>query len=342
MSKPTDLVSDWVSFYGTIGVDAEYLTGKHVDCPLCGEKKGFRTNIRSRPGVYVCKHCTGSQYRTPLDFVMKFLDLATYKDASDFIKKQLGGNVTHQARPVNVVAKPAFDPAQFDREVQKREWIWEKCAVPVTEGDPVWKYLHTRIPGISSISSSIRYLPNAQYWEEVDGRMQMTGEHPAMLLKGLDAKGRCVQLHTTYLTYDGTKANVQHPKKTKTSIGSASFCLRLSPMGEDGVLGLTEGIENGVKAEFLFGHAVWPCHSNTVLANFEIPDEYLGKITKLIIYADNDGWRPKPGGGIWNPGVSKARELAERMRQVRLPNGKRLLVLIAYCGKKGDLVDHNF
>ena len=343
MTKPTDLVSDWMSFYSDIGVHSDILTGNHVDCPLCNEPKGFRTNIKTKPGAYVCKHCTESRYRTALDFVMRFLGLDTYLAASDFIRKQCGNRVVLPKR-TSVVAttSQSITEAEFENEVRKRQWIWDKFAQAVTEGDPVWKYLTRRIPGLTKIPSNIRYQPNAQYWEKIDGKMQMTGEHPAMLVRGMDAQGRCVQLHTTYLTFDGQKANVEHPKKTKTSIGSCSFCLRLTPMGEDGVLGLTEGIENGVKAEMIFGHPVWPCHSNTVLANFEIPEIYLATITKLIIYADNDGWRQRPGGGVWNPGITKARELADRMRKVRLPSGRYLKVLISYTGKKGDLVDHNF
>ena len=341
MTKPTDLVSDWMNFYSDIGVAHDFLTGKHVKCPLCDKPDGFRTNIKTKPGAYVCKHCTESRYRTPLDFVMRFLGLDTYREASDFIRKQLGNRIVHPVRAISPATKPAIVQSEFDKEVRKRQWIWETYSQEVKEGDPVWKYLNRRIPGLKHIPANIRYQPNAQYWDSVDGRMQMTGEYPAMLVRGMDAQGRCVQLHTTYLNFDGQKANVEHAKKTKTSIGSSSFCLRLSPMREDGVLGLTEGIENGVKAEMVFGHPVWPCHSNTVLANFEIPEDCLATITKLIIYADNDGWRQRPGGGVWNPGVSKARELADRMRKVKLPNGRYLKVLILYTSQKGDLVDHN-
>lgn len=343
MTKPTDLVNDWMTFYSDMGVPHAVLTGKHVDCPLCKKQGGFRTNIKTKPGVYVCKHCTESQYRTPLDFVMRFLKFDTYIEASEFIRKQLGNRVVHPVRnTVAVKTNSSISQSEFDREVGKRKWIWEKFAQPVKVGDPVWKYLTARIPGLQSIPSNIRYLPNAQYWEVVDEKMQMTGEHPAMLVRGFDAEGRCVQLHTTYLTFDGRKANVEHAKKTKTSIGASSYCFRLNPLQADGVLGLTEGIENAVKAEMVFGHPVWPCHSNTVLANFEIPKECLDSITKLIIYADNDGWRPRPGGGVWNPGITKARELADRMRKQKLPSGRYLKVLITYTGKQGDIVDHDF
>ncbi len=338
--KPTDMVSDWPTFYRNMGVPDAALTGRHAECPLPGcNRIGFRTAIKSKPGVWVCKHCSSSSYASPLEFIKRFMEFSSYKEAGNFIREQLGGAAQVVRRPQ--IQKPSVQDEKlaFEKEVRKRAWIYDKLAFPVTEGDPVWKYLKRRIPDLKKIPSEIRYMPNAQYWEQVDGVMRMLGEFPAMLVRGLDSEDRCVQLHTTYLTYDGQKAPVANPKKTKTSIGSSSFSYRLSDLREDGVLGVAEGIETSAKCENLFDHTVWACHSNTVLANFVLPEWVLHRITKLIIYADNDGWRMRNDNTPWNPGVSKARELADKMRQVVLPSGRKLKVQIAYRARVGDFAD---
>ncbi|QXW20149.1 toprim domain-containing protein (plasmid) [Comamonas aquatica] len=341
MQKATDLISDWMGFYQSIGVQPEALTGKHSQCPICNSEGSFRTAIRQKPGVWVCSHCTSSSYSSPLEFVRRFCQLSTYKEAAAEIIRRAGCYVEPVRKEYRQPAPVQFDQSNFEKEVRKRNWIWERLAVEVSENDPVWKYLNFRIPGIESIPKSIRYLPNAEYWDFDEHRRPfLLGVFPAMLVRGFDAKGNCVQLHTTYLTQDGRKADVQNPKKTRTAIaGATSFCFRLSPIDESGVLGLTEGIETALACEHKFKHAVWPCHSNTVLANFEIPESLFDSISKIVIYADNDGWRIKPNGDRWNPGVTKARELAEKLRQVRRPNGQRMRVQICYTSRVGDFAD---
>ncbi|MEQ6436318.1 toprim domain-containing protein [Comamonas sp. w2-DMI] len=340
-NKPTDLVKDWPTFFRNMGVPEEALTGKHAECPLpgCHWKNGFRTAIKNKPGVWVCAGCSNSAYSNPLEFIKRFNDFSTYAEAANFIRNQLGGTAQVSPRPPVHKPDPATEKEAFEREVQKRAWIYDKLAIAVTEGDPVWKYLKRRIPELLEIPKEIRYMPKAQYWDKVDGVMKMLGEYPAMLVRGMDSEDRCVQLHTTFLTPDGFKAPVDNPKKVKTSIGSSSFCYRLSDLREDGVLGLAEGIETSTKCAVRFGHTVWACHSNTVLANFVLPEWVLHRLSKVIIYADNDGWRRRPDGTFWNPGVTKARELAERLRKVKLPSGQRLKVQISYTARIGDFVD---
>lgn len=339
MTNATNQVQDWVSFYTQIGVDQKALTGRHADCPLCKNEACFRTNIPKRPGVYVCSKCTSSKYTTPLDFVKRFMDFDSYQEAAMFIYDRCSNGVKSPERKTQVLDSLELSADQFAKETAKRQWVWNTLAVPVSEGDPVWKYLHRRIPGLKRVPQNIRYQPKAQYWEKGDNGPVLMGEFPAMIVRGFNSKGQCVQLHTTFLTDDGKKAEVTNPKKVRTSIGSNSFAMRLSDIGDDGVLGLSEGIETGLAAENRFGHAVWACHSNTVLANFEVPEDLIDKISKLIIYADNDGWRLRQDGTRWNPGVSKARELAEKLRAQRQSSGKRLNVLVAYTSSIGDFAD---
>lgn len=337
MTKPTDLVDDWMWFYSDMGVSSDALTGKHADCPLCNHVNAFRTNIRKKPGVYVCKHCTSSSYATPLDFIKRFMGFSDYFEASNFIREKKQHGYSTAVRPQTLVQPVREQDFDFDKEVRKRAWIWEKLARPVTEGDPVWNYLKGRIPNLNEIPKNIRFMPDAQYWDKET--RSMTGIHPAMLVRGFDKEGRCVQLHTTYLTAAGQKADVPNVKKIKTSIGASSFSYPLSELDQGDELALTEGLETGLAVEARFGYPVRACHSNTVLANFELPVDIVSRIRKLHIFADNDGWRVKADGVRWNPGVSKARELAERMRDIRGAEGKRIKVLIHYKSSIGDFAD---
>jgi hypothetical protein len=272
-----------------------------------------------------------------MDFIKRFLSLGDYFEVAGVIRKFLGNGA---ALPKQSIRPTSHAPSQLDvdKEIAKRNWIFDKLAKPVVEGDPVWKYLNNRVPGLK-IPESVRYLPNADYWENSDAGPKLIGRFPAMIVRGFDPHDRCVQLHTTYLTYDGAKANVEYPKKTRTSLGVSSYCFRLSQIDETGVLGISEGIETAFAAELRFGHPVWSCHSNTVLANFEIPSSVLSKVSKLIIYSDNDGWRTRQDGTKWNPGLSKARELKQKLGVVRRPDGKVIPILIAYTATIGDFAD---
>lgn len=332
--KATDLVDDWMALFETIGVPSYCLERKgHSDCPICGTVKGFRTNITGKKdGTWVCKHCTSSSYKSGFDFVYMFLKCSSYSQAASEIYKVMEnrGRVSRPAKP-KVLNETKID---FEAEVKKRTWLFQNCR-KVVEGDPVWRYLRRRVPGLESIPNAVRFMPEAQYWEEG----KLVSKHPAMVVAGYDSEGRVVQLHTTYLTPDGQKAPVRDPKKTKSSIGVNSFAFRLLEVGDDGVLGLSEGIETSLAAAVKFNHAVWACHSNTVLANFKVPSSLISCLKKIIIYADNDGWRQKPDGTRWNPGVTKARELAVRLRNEFKSQGIRIPVLIAYRASIGDFAD---
>jgi hypothetical protein len=109
-----------------------------------------------------------------------------------------------------------------------------------------------------------------------------------MLVRGFDPHGELVQLHKTFLTPDGFKADVPNPKKTDVGVGSNSFALRMGDPTQ-GELGICEGIETGLASMLLRpGIPVWACHSAGILANFVVPDHLRGVVKRVLIFSDCD------------------------------------------------------
>jgi putative DNA primase/helicase len=108
-----------------------------------------------------------------------------------------------------------------------------------------------------------------------------------------------VSLHRTYLTQDGHKANVPHPKKlmpSPTTIKGAA--VRLDIPGE--MLAVAEGIETALAVRLSAGVPVWAAISTAGMAALVVPES----VHLVVICADHD-----PHG----TGEQAARTLARRL-----------------------------
>ena len=99
-------------------------------------------------------------------------------------------------------------------------------------------------------------------------------------------------IHRTFLSDDGTaKASIGRPKKMLGS--SSGGFIRLTPMGDDGCLGIAEGIEKSLAATKIFGIPVWSAMSAGNIPKFEPPPG----LKTLVIFADrgdageSNAWR---------------------------------------------------
>lgn len=87
-------------------------------------------------------------------------------------------------------------------------------------------------------------------------------------------------VHRTYLAEDGSrKADVAKPKMM---LGPCDGVVMLMPMGADGSLGVSEGIESGLAAHKLFGVPTWATLSTSGMRNFVFPPG----LKRLAIFAD--------------------------------------------------------
>lgn len=99
------------------------------------------------------------------------------------------------------------------------------------------------------------------------------------------ATGRPGTLHRVYLTDDGLKAPVVHPRKLMPIPGDRSItggAIRLGDARD--VMGVAEGIETALAVTRATGQTVWPVVNATLLARFEPPVE----CTRLYIWTDSD------------------------------------------------------
>lgn len=335
----------WAEILQRAGMDPSYLRNKKSGpCPVCPGGTDRYSWSEKYGGVYVCRVCTDGHYRKGIELLMRHLN-CSYKEAWDTVRQQLGypdpytseqatGKFVQRPAPAALPARSAFssDPA---KELARMQALWEE-SVPVTQGDPVFTYLHRRVAGLQALPEQIHLHPGLAYWappETEGGRPTKLGVFPAMLVRGFNAVGELVQVHRTYLTEDGSKAPVPYPKKTSVGVGSNAYALRLDMPNGD-TLGVAEGIETSLASSLVRGVPVWPCHCASVMANFELPDMLRGQVKKLIIFADSD--ERKNGRAT---GAHSAAVLADRMRKIGV---KTLITRPAMVGADfADLASSN-
>lgn len=116
---------------------------------------------------------------------------------------------------------------------------------------------------------------------------------PAMIARVRGADGLPTGgIHRTFLAYDGSgKATVDKPKRMLGPIQHGAC--RLAPVGPDGVLGVSEGLETAIAAMTISGLPVWACLGANNLGGydkegawtgFELPQD--APIKHLVIFAD--------------------------------------------------------
>lgn len=314
MIKAEDLADGrWPDILMAAGVDSSYFTKKGGPCPLCMDGVDRYCWSDKFGGVYVCRHCTQGKYRSGFDFLMRHMDFKAFSEAANYVREHFG--VTNSMSDHAVVQRLAQVPKQTQtvdpqKSLSRMNRQWSETQA-VTKGDPVHLYLTNRIRGLSFIPEEIRYHPSLEYWnppQERGGPPILLGRFPGMLVRGFDAHDNLVQMHKTYLDFDGHKANVPYPKKTDQGVGSNSFALRMGQPFD--TLGVSEGIETGLASSLLRDIPVWPCHSSTIMANFELPEIYVGQVKKLIVFTDSDFLKNGKKAG-----EEAAKTLSDRMRK---------------------------
>ena len=137
-----------------------------------------------------------------------------------------------------------------------------------------------------------------------DCRHPEGGTYPALVARVLDAAGRTVACHRTFLTQDGGKAGVDPPRASLGPVWGGAVWL--GPLAESMVVG--EGIETSASAGLLIGlPAVAALSAGNLAAGLILPNE----VCSVTIAADADG-----------PGRRTAQDAATRWlaegRQVRI------------------------
>jgi putative DNA primase/helicase len=278
MSEARDIAKGhWREILPALGLDTRFLQNRHGPCPICGGDDRFRFDDQFQLGGYICSQCGAGDGFT---LAGKITGLS-FNELAERIRQMLGHSNEYQG--------PSGDMEEI-RQREKMMHLW-KQSIQIADVSPVAKYLRARLGG-----GSIRYdfLREAvSVFHPKDGN-----SYPAMIAKVAGYNDRAVNVHITYLTRSGTKADVEPPKRVMAGKLPDGCAIRLMPAAE--IMGVAEGIESAISASLLFDMPVWACVNGGLLAKWRPPDI----AHEIIVFGDND---------LNYTGQAKAYELANRL-----------------------------
>lgn len=253
----------WKGILSALGINANYLSGKHGPCPICmAGKDRFRFSDKNGDGWWHCNQCG---HGSGIDLVMRIKN-CDFKSAADLVREHVG----------EVPVASANSERKGDARKALND-LW-RSSVPVTDGDPVSLWLHGRV-GFTPATTELRYCSRCRYWD--DDRKQASW-HPAMVARVLDPEGKPALLHKTYLTADGRKASVEKVRMLMPGRFPPGSAVRLADHGE--TLGIAEGIETALAASKLFGVPVWAALNAGELEKW-VPT---AGVKAVVVFGDND------------------------------------------------------
>lgn len=216
------------------------------DCPACGYGGGaFRLTQRGSAALWACGACQDR----------------------DALTEAVTGRRPAASRQPGTRTDPGADNKQ-DRALR----LWGD-ALPI-EGSPAAQYLATRGLAVPD-GEALRYL--------TDARHPTGGRAGCMIALAVDAAGRGVAIHRTYLAPGGVgKTAMDPPRATLAPIGGAVVRLCRCRPGEP--LVIAEGIETALSAGVLEGAPAWAALSAGNMRAIPLPDD----VREVIVAADND------------------------------------------------------
>ncbi|UVK55103.1 toprim domain-containing protein [Mesorhizobium sp. AR02] len=255
----------WHGILGALGVPSSHLTGKHGPCPMCGGKDRFRFDNKDGKGTFYCSQCGAGD---GVQFAMKFLGLE-FKEAAVEIENVIGAASVEATKKKELTGDAK--QAALDR-------LW-RGSVEISKDDPVARFLAMRGLG-DRYPDALRYSARTKFSD--DGSFR-----PAMLAALVDIDGKPINIHRTFLTLDGRKAEVGEPRRMMPGAFPDGAAIHLASHRH--ILGIAEGIETSLAATILFGVPCWSAVNSTGLEKWVSP----AGVSEVVIFGDND---PKFGG----------------------------------------------
>lgn len=247
----------WEGIFRHFGIKIE--PKKQMPCPMCGGNDRFIFDNKQGRGTFFCRQCgAGTGYQ-----LISRIKNMPLKDTIREVKKVVG-----------TVEQKTVDKEMTDQQTKKLLNETWKEATEMREGDPAWTYLHDRT-GWRDYSRNLRFHPTL--WHQ-ESRSRM----PSLIAKVTDQDNKPVSIHRTYLTPEGKKAHVPHPKMLMAGNIPDGSAVRLASFND--TLGIAEGIETALSAHAIFGIPVWAAISAPMLVKWKPPP----MVSKVVIFGDAD------------------------------------------------------
>jgi len=258
----------WFAILSGLGIGSSFLRNKHGPCPVCSGTDRFRWDDRNGDGTFYCNQCGPG---SGIDLLMRVRGLS-FKEAALLIEEVIADQPS--LFPGRDPPPPRPQPSEETiRDGLNALWGTGEA---VRIGDPVDLWLRHRGISLQAWPTSLRTASRVYH------RGPPVTFHPVMLAKVTDSTGRPCNIHKTYLSAAGGKAQVEPVRMFCRGRMPPGSAVRLAPPGP--VLGIAEGIESALAAQLTFRVPVWACLSAGQLAKFEPPSG----IQRLAIYGDND------------------------------------------------------
>jgi putative DNA primase/helicase len=307
MKTALAVIGKWASILPMLGVDAELLTGKHVDCPLCNRKKDFRFDDNEGKGTWICVCSRGNGWS-----LLEELNGWNFPTAAAEVDKVIG----------NASSTPIVKNDDSKKRKDRLNKLFKRT-VAMEHSDHVIEYLKQRglsVKTLSQVTGRLRYAADLEYYEQD----QPTQYYDAMVAM-VTQNGKPITLHTTYI-FEGDKAQVGAPRKILPTLDKlAGAACELYPFTDE--LGVAEGIETALSAFQLFGVPTWACINSGNMESFKVPDG----VKTFHIFSDADSGYTGQAAAF-----SLAKKTTESARRI-----KRKLKVIVHLpnlieGRKGN------
>ncbi|MCB5195517.1 toprim domain-containing protein [Deefgea salmonis] len=296
----------WPETLQSMAIPAKSLDGKNHPCPACGGDDRFQFTARGAGADYGRFACRGMDSGGGDGFalVMHVFNLS-FPEAVIAVGRVLGMDQQHNACTTFTLPElPKHKPTETQLKTQfktqdrtaQRQALFDS-GVALSSSNMAGLYLLNRglagryLP--TQADSPLRHIAALDYWHESNGSSKRLKTTPALIAKIQKPNGALAGLHRIYLEPKGHKL-VLHDETGKALASkklqlahdgalSGAAC-RLHPIGDDGRLALTEGIETALAVHQLTGLAVWSCINVAMLKTVVLPDS----VREVVIYGDND------------------------------------------------------
>lgn len=307
-------IERWESVLPDFGIDAHFLKKQHGACPICGGKDRFRFDNKGGMGTWYCNFCGSGNAFTLIRNITGLSDREIFQRLERYIGFESSTPpMVKQHLPLQA---NELTPKEIARNKKYLDKAWKE-SVALDGADPVSLYLKSRVPGcnIDNLSNHIRYHRGMKFMTfGDDDKLVCQGVFPVMLARIVDAVGKPISLHRTYLTKDGEKAPFDKVKKQMAGVRRLQgAAVRLNTC-DSRVLGVCEGIETGLAVLTAYKHRinVWALLNCGNMATADILKDCFDSV---IIFADHDKIDVRRGH---RPGEHAANTLKAKLLEMGL------------------------